>query len=85
VEDQLDVQEVNDSQTLTTGIDFVNSVKAVAGEVLVVFCPGSAAQIHAIRRNLQAKEIKIFPGIGIHHWRLPPQRTTAGRMGKFAF
>jgi len=54
-------------------VEVVNGAEAAAGEVLLAFHPGvAAAQADAVRRGLGAAEIKVFPQIGAHHWRLPP-------------
>jgi subtilisin family serine protease len=66
------VQAVNRPQG-PADVEVVNGVEAAAGEVLLAFHPGAAAaQADAVRRGLGAEEIKVFPRIGGHHWRLPP-------------
>jgi len=66
------VQAVNRPQG-PADVEVVNGVEAAAGEVLLAFHPGAAAaQADAVRRGLGAEEIKVFPRIGAHHWRLPP-------------
>ncbi len=46
------------------------------GEVLLAFHPGvGLAQADAVRQEVSATQIKEFPRIGVHHWRLPPGLT----------
>ena len=48
----------------------------VPGEILLAFRPGVAvAQVDAVRQAVAATQIKQFPQIGVHHWRLPPGLT----------
>ncbi|MEN6308527.1 MAG: S8 family serine peptidase [Anaerohalosphaeraceae bacterium] len=71
------VQGAAEVQPTTAGIELVNGREAMAGEVLVSFRPGRAGKIPAIRNKMRAKELKVIPRVGVHRWRLEPQKTVA--------